>query len=333
MSRPLDWVERKLLVPKPGPNRLHRRPGLSSILQSHLGASCSCGQSNPALLRFFCASENRSGCASADATDEVIQLAGVHWLGNEAKAALGGAFLHPRLNVGRGKKDGQFTKAISEDLGDVETVESRHVDVEQNAIHAVHAADLGQGIGAVGGDLDCPIRPQFLKNCLGKGPRHAAVVYHENRFRHRSPSGSQAVYGGTSSGLWQNFNAGAPTAYLPEGSKPGICPGMITVPALALMMMAAPSDFMEAPLVPGHKAMSETGRYASPRSFDDTVKYYKDVFKRKGGVRWRGIINQTGIKAVHLQHLRKKSHWAGINIYEHKGKVRIFVIPRRKQDK
>ncbi len=101
---------------------------------------------------------------------------------------------------------------------------------------------------------------------------------------------------------------------------------------IAMNTLAAP-EFMDAPIVYGAKPMAETGRYASPRSFADTVKFYKDKFKRKGGVRWRGIINQTGIKAVHLQNLRKRSNWAGLNIYEHKGKVRIFVIPRSKQGK
>lgn len=106
--------------------------------------------------------------------------------------------------------------------------------------------------------------------------------------------------------------------------------GLVILTAAATM--AAP-EFMDAPMVYGAKAMQETGRYASPRTFDDTVKFYKDKFKRKGGVRWRGIINQIGIKAVHLQNLRRSSNWEGVNIYEHKGKVRIFVIPRLKTDK
>ncbi len=100
-----------------------------------------------------------------------------------------------------------------------------------------------------------------------------------------------------------------------------------TVFALTLSMLSA--DHIEAPVVPYAKAMEDAGRYRSPRNFDDTVEYYKRLFRSSGGIRWRNIINQPGIKAKHLQSLRKKTKWAGINIYETKGQVRIYVVKRK----
>ncbi len=86
---------------------------------------------------------------------------------------------------------------------------------------------------------------------------------------------------------------------------------------------------VQAPVIPDAQPLEETGRYDSPRSFDDTVEFYKRVFKHTGGqIRWRNIVNSPGIKAKHVQSLRTATAWEGINIYEKAGKVRIFVIAR-----
>ena len=80
--------------------------------------------------------------------------------------------------------------------------------------------------------------------------------------------------------------------------------------------------------VPEAVALEEPGRYESPRSFDATIDFFKRAFRSTGGVRWRSVVNLPSIKAMHLQSVRKKSKWEGVNIYEHQGKVRYFVIPR-----
>ena len=84
----------------------------------------------------------------------------------------------------------------------------------------------------------------------------------------------------------------------------------------------------DAPLVPGAIALDETGRYDSPRSYDDTVDYYRRYFRSRGGSKWRNIVNLPSVKAKHIQSTLKKTAWEGLNIYEHRGRVRIFVIPR-----
>ncbi len=100
--------------------------------------------------------------------------------------------------------------------------------------------------------------------------------------------------------------------------------------AIALSMQGAgvaelPAD---APIVPGATALAETGRYRSPRSFDDTLDFYQRLFNQTGSVRWRNVVNLPGIKAKHIESLRKKTRWEVINVYEHKGEVRLYVIPR-----
>ena len=97
--------------------------------------------------------------------------------------------------------------------------------------------------------------------------------------------------------------------------------------------MIASGTYLDAPVVPGATALGEPGRYESPRTWDDTLAFYKYYFKREGGVRWRNVVNLPGIKAKHIQSLRNRTKWMGINIYDKQGHIRIFVIPRDKKRK
>ena len=92
----------------------------------------------------------------------------------------------------------------------------------------------------------------------------------------------------------------------------------------------APTDvYLDVPLVPYVTPLQEPGRYRSPRSYDQTLDFYTKLFKQSDvPVRWRNVVNMPGIKAKHIESLRAKTRWEGINIYEYKGQVRLFIIPR-----
>jgi hypothetical protein len=92
--------------------------------------------------------------------------------------------------------------------------------------------------------------------------------------------------------------------------------------------MLGATDPVEAPIPPYATPLSEPGRYECHKTFDETLDFYEKVFHSTGGVRWRNVVNLPGIKAKHIENLRKKAHWEGINVYEYKGKVRVFVIQR-----
>ena len=89
----------------------------------------------------------------------------------------------------------------------------------------------------------------------------------------------------------------------------------------------------DAPLVPSAVALDETGRYESPRSYDETIDYYRRYFRSRGGAKWRNIVNLPTIRAKHIYSTSRKAAWQGINIYEHRGRVRIYVIPKTPQVK
>ena len=98
---------------------------------------------------------------------------------------------------------------------------------------------------------------------------------------------------------------------------------------LALTFLMLPAELpVEAPLIAGAVALEERGRYRAHHSYDETLEYYRRLFNQTGGVRWRNIINLPSVKARHVESLRRKTHWEGINIYEKQGDARIYVIAR-----
>lgn len=101
---------------------------------------------------------------------------------------------------------------------------------------------------------------------------------------------------------------------------------------LMASLLGNADSFLGAPLVPGSRALEDAGRYGSPRSYESTVEFYEKQFKNGPPVRWRHIVNVAGLRAKHVQNLNRKSRWQGINIYELKGKVRYYVVPRHTID-
>ena len=101
---------------------------------------------------------------------------------------------------------------------------------------------------------------------------------------------------------------------------------LLTAFLLATTTLATES--LEPPLPPEVVPLSEAGRYEVRRTWDDTLGFYEYWFRTHGGGRWRNVVNLPHIKAKHIQSTRSKTTWQGINIYEHKGRVRLFIVPR-----
>jgi hypothetical protein len=66
-------------------------------------------------------------------------------------------------------------------------------------------------------------------------------------------------------------------------------------------------------------------RYRAPENFEDTLKYFRTVYPPDRYPR-KPIVNQPGVKAVHIENPSGKN-FEGLNIYEaNEGEVRIFVV-------
>ena len=96
----------------------------------------------------------------------------------------------------------------------------------------------------------------------------------------------------------------------------------------ALLLPAAADLPPEAPLPKEAVPLEEPGRYRTSRSLDETLNFYQRYFRKTEGVRYNNVVNLPGIKAKNISCLRRKTKWEGINIYEARGEVMIYVIPR-----
>jgi hypothetical protein len=65
-------------------------------------------------------------------------------------------------------------------------------------------------------------------------------------------------------------------------------------------------------------------RFRAPENLEETLKYYKLVYPT-GSYPRRSIVNQPGVKAVHISNPSGKN-FEGLNIYEANDEVRIYVV-------
>ncbi|MGC3997336.1 MAG: hypothetical protein QM767_07465 [Anaeromyxobacter sp.] len=105
---------------------------------------------------------------------------------------------------------------------------------------------------------------------------------------------------------------------------------LVAVLLLAVPGLAAAADLKVAGAVlpDGSEKVAEN-RYRVPRSYEDALKYFKQVY----GPRYvrRTIADEPGVKAVHIENPdAKPGSWEGLNVYELKGEVRVFVLVKGK---
>jgi hypothetical protein len=69
-------------------------------------------------------------------------------------------------------------------------------------------------------------------------------------------------------------------------------------------------------------------RYRLHKDFEETLKYYRTVYSAR--FTRRPIADQPGVKAIHIQNPdAKPGQWEGLNVYELKGQVRVFVLVKK----
>jgi len=96
---------------------------------------------------------------------------------------------------------------------------------------------------------------------------------------------------------------------------------------LAGLLLAVPASgesVMGAQLPDGAQKVGEN-RYRAPANYEETLKYYKTVYPPAQYPR-KAIVNQPGVKAVHIAHPAGKQ-LEGLNIYEANDEVRIYIVP------
>ncbi len=93
--------------------------------------------------------------------------------------------------------------------------------------------------------------------------------------------------------------------------------------ALLLAGQALASNVKGVQLPDGAAQVGED-RYRAPDDYDGTLKYYRLVYP-PSRYRWKAVIDQPGVKALHIELGSKAVE--GLNIYEANDEVRIYLVP------
>ena len=97
----------------------------------------------------------------------------------------------------------------------------------------------------------------------------------------------------------------------------------------ALPMLALAEVRVAGALLPDGAEVVAESRYRSPKSWDETIRFYRLTYPPR--YTRRPIADQPGVRAVHIDNPdAKPGAWEGLNIYEAKGEVRIFVLVKGK---
>jgi hypothetical protein len=94
---------------------------------------------------------------------------------------------------------------------------------------------------------------------------------------------------------------------------------------LALWTVVAAAETVSGAQLPDGSQKVGENRYRAPGNFDKTLEYYKTVYPASAYPR-RAIVNQPGVKAVHISNPSGKN-FEGLNIYETNDEVRLYVVP------
>jgi hypothetical protein len=82
-------------------------------------------------------------------------------------------------------------------------------------------------------------------------------------------------------------------------------------------------------LLPDGAVKIAENRYRAPQGWDETLRFYRQNYPPR--YTRRAIADQPGVKAIHVVNPDAKAgSWEGLNIYEAKGEVRIFVLVKRR---
>ncbi len=93
---------------------------------------------------------------------------------------------------------------------------------------------------------------------------------------------------------------------------------------VALWMTAAAAAVVNGAQLPDGSQRVGENRYRAPGDFEATMKYYRTMYPPQAFPR-RSIVNQPGVKAVHIVNPSGKN-FEGLNIYEANDEVRIYIV-------
>lgn len=104
--------------------------------------------------------------------------------------------------------------------------------------------------------------------------------------------------------------------------KPAVVASLLLAPGLATALTVAGA------ILPDDARKVGENRYHLSRDYEGVLKYYRTTYSAR--YTRRPIADQPGVKAVHIANPdAKPGQWEGLNVYELKGEVRVFVLVKK----
>ncbi|MCG3172386.1 MAG: hypothetical protein GMKNLPBB_00536 [Myxococcota bacterium] len=101
---------------------------------------------------------------------------------------------------------------------------------------------------------------------------------------------------------------------------------------IPLLLLAAPlaragdSEAYGAPLPPWNKKVGE-GRYQVSSDWNNLLRWYRKKLPAGPTIKYRNIVNQPGIVAIHIENTAGGRRWDGVNLYKSGNEVKVYVLP------
>ncbi len=92
-----------------------------------------------------------------------------------------------------------------------------------------------------------------------------------------------------------------------------------------MMVVAATAWAADPGVLPDSARKVAENRYKAAGDLEAVMKFYKTALPASQYPR-KNIVNQPGIKALHIVNPNGRGGWEGLNIYEANDEVRIFVV-------
>ena len=89
---------------------------------------------------------------------------------------------------------------------------------------------------------------------------------------------------------------------------------------------AARAEVLDGVQLPDRTVKVGERRYRVPQDWENTMKYFKTAYP-SGQYPRHTIVNQPGVKAVHIANPDGHGSWVGLNIYEANDEIRVYVVP------
>ena len=70
-------------------------------------------------------------------------------------------------------------------------------------------------------------------------------------------------------------------------------------------------------------------RFRATQTLSRTRRYFARTVGTRNGLIWRPIRGNPSVDGVHIVNQRTGREWDGLNIYEHRGKVYIYVVKNK----